>query len=69
LETSELINQRLGYDEMPDGIAAVCILRDGEVVFPSPEERVKVGDRLTLLFEQNRIDDVERFFRVSADYF
>lgn len=69
LETSELINQRLGYDEMPDGIAAVCILRDGKVLFPSPEERVKVGDRLTLLFEENRIDDVERFFRVSADYF
>ena len=69
LETSELINQSLGYDEMPDGIAAVCILRDGEVVFPSPDQRVKVGDRLTLLFEENRIDDVERFFRVSADYF
>ena len=69
LETSELINQSLGYDEMPDGIAAVCILRDGQVLFPSPEERVKVGDRLTLLFEENRIDEVERYFRVSADYF
>ncbi|MEM9739851.1 MAG: TrkA C-terminal domain-containing protein, partial [Pseudomonadota bacterium] len=69
LETSSLINQKLGYDDMPDGIAAVAVLRNDQVVFPSREERIQVGDRLTLLFEESRMEDVERYFRVSAGFF
>ncbi|MEO0817273.1 MAG: Trk system potassium transporter TrkA [Pseudomonadota bacterium] len=69
LETSSLINQKLGYDDMPDGIAAVALLRGDDVIFPSRDQRVQVGDRLTLLFEESRKEDVERFFRVSAGYF
>jgi len=69
LETSSLIDQRLGYDDMPDGISAVAILRGDEVIFPSREHEVQVNDRLTLLFEEGRMEDVERFFRVSAGFF
>lgn len=69
LETSPLIGKNLGYDDMPDGIAAVVLQRGDRTVFPSPKETVQVGDHLTLLFEDERIGDVERFFRVTADYF
>jgi len=69
LETSPLIGRKLGYDDMPDGIAAVVLKRGDDVVFPSSKETVKVGDHLTLLFEEERVGDVERYFRVTADYF
>lgn len=69
LETSTLINQRLGYDDMPDGISAVVLLRGEEVIFPSRQEEVKEGDRVTLLFEEGKKDAVENFFRVSAGFF
>lgn len=69
LETSSLIGRSLGYDDMPDGIAAVCVLRGDEVIFPSPKVEVEVGDHVTLLFEEERVREVEQFFRVSAGFF
>lgn len=69
LETSSLIGRSLGYDEMPDGIAAVVLLRGNDVIFPDPDVKVQVGDRLTLLFEEDKVREIERYFRVSADYF
>lgn len=69
LENSPLIGQNLDYDDMPDGIAAVVLMRGGEIIFPGPDVTVRLGDRITLLFEEERLEDVERFFRASAGFF
>lgn len=69
LDTSSLIGQRLGYDDMPDGVSAVVVLRGDDVIFPSREHEVQSGDRVTLLFEEGQKQAVENYFRVSAGFF
>ncbi len=68
-ETSPLIGQSLGYDELPDGITAVAIRRGDEVIFPSSKTVVEANDRLIVLFEQQMTRSVEEYFRVSAEFF
>jgi len=68
-DTSSLIGQRLGYDDMPDGVSAVVVLRGDDVIFPSREHEVQSGDRVTLLFEEGQKQAVENYFRVSAGFF
>jgi len=68
-ETSTLIGQSLDYDDLPDGITAAAILRGDEVLFPGPGVKVKSDDRLILLFERGMVKKVERYFRVTLEYF
>ena len=67
--TSSLIGQPLGYDDLPDGVTAAAILRGEQVLFPGPNVAVQAEDRLTLLFERDAQKKVEKFFRVSLEYF
>ncbi|WP_084418935.1 Trk system potassium transporter TrkA [Henriciella litoralis] len=69
LETSPLIGKSLGYDDLPKGITAAAILRDGEVIFATPEVRPRANDHVLLFYETTMTSKVEQFFRVSADFF
>ncbi|MEM7768411.1 MAG: Trk system potassium transporter TrkA [Pseudomonadota bacterium] len=68
-DTSPLIGQPLEYDDLPDGITAAAILRGDDVIFPGPGVTVQSSDRLILLFERGMVKKVERYFRVSLEYF
>lgn len=69
LDTSPLIGKSLGYDDLPKGVTAAAILRDGEVIFASPEVSVRANDHVLLFYEASMTSKVEHFFRVSADFF
>ncbi|WP_084393767.1 Trk system potassium transporter TrkA [Henriciella pelagia] len=69
LETSPLIGKSLGYDDMPKGITAAAVLRDGEVVFAGSDVTPRANDHVLLFYEQAMTSKVEQFFRVSADFF
>lgn len=69
LESSPLIGNALGYEELPEGIAAAAIIRDKEVLFPNPALKVRVDDRVILFYEQEMTRKVEQFFRVSPEFF
>ncbi|WP_084396135.1 Trk system potassium transporter TrkA [Henriciella aquimarina] len=69
LETSPLIGKPLGYDDLPKGITAAAILRDGEVIFAAPDVAPKANDHVLLFYEDSLTSKVEQFFRVSADFF
>ncbi len=68
-ENSPLVGQALGYDELKDGITAVAILRDGDVLIPSSRVRIQANDQLTVLFEHTKVREVEKYFRVSTSFF
>jgi len=68
-ETSPLIGQPLDYDDLPDGITAAAIVRGNDVLFPGGGVTVRSDDRLVLLFERGMVKKVERYFRVSLEYF
>lgn len=69
LETSPLIGKSLGYDDLPKGITAAAILRDGEIIFAGPDVAPRANDHVLLFYEQVMTSKVEQFFRVSADFF
>ena len=69
LDTSPLIGKSLGYDDLPKGITAAAVLRDGEVIFASSDVTVRANDHALLFYEGSMTSKVEQFFRVSADFF
>lgn len=69
LERSPLIGNALGYDDLPEGITAAAIIRDGDVIFPHPDTKVRAQDRVILFYEQDMTRKVEQYFRVSQEFF
>lgn len=69
LASSPLIGQRIDYDDLPEGITAAAIIRDGRTIFPDEKTVIEVDDRLLIFYEATVTNKVERYFRVSADFF
>jgi len=69
LDTSPLSGKRLDEAVIPDGIVIGAIIRDGDVLQPSPDLTVHTYDRIVLLADITALKHVEHLFRVSADYF
>lgn len=69
LDSSPLIGKPIDYAHMPDGVTAAAVIRDGEIIFPTPGMTVETDDRLLLFYETSATRKVEQFFRVSADFF
>ena len=69
LESSSLIGRAMGYDDLPEGVAAAAIVRDGEVIIANHEVSIRAEDRLIVFYEDNMVRRVEKFFRLSPDFF
>lgn len=69
LESSPLIGNALGYDDLPEGITAAAIVRSGDIHFPRGKLRVKADDHVILFYENHMTRKVEQFFRVSPEFF
>ena len=69
LETSPLVGSCLRDLDLPEGIRIGAMLRDGKVLKPGGETRIKAKDRVVLLATRKAVRDVEQLFRVSIQYF
>ena len=69
LESSSLIGKTLGYDDLPDGVAAAAVIRDGNVIIAGPDVTVRAEDHLIVFYEESMVRKVEKYFRVSPDFF
>lgn len=69
LESSPLIGQNIGYDDLAEGVTAAAVIRGGEILLPSPTLRVKSDDRVIVFYEKHMTRKVEQFFRVSPEFF
>lgn len=68
-DSSDLIGRSLGYDDLPKGMTAAAVIRGEEVLFASSDVKIRAKDHLVLLYEQELVAKVERFFRLSPDFF
>ena len=66
LESSSLIGKTLGYDDLPDGVIAAA---DGNVIIAGPDVTVQAEDHLIVFYEESMVRKVEKYFRVSPDFF
>ncbi|SIQ10252.1 trk system potassium uptake protein TrkA [Rhizobium sp. RU20A] len=69
LDTSPLVGQCLRDLELPDGIRIGALYRDGKVIRPDGETRIRTRDRVVLFASQDAVRHVEQLFRVSIQYF
>ncbi|KJS36401.1 MAG: potassium transporter peripheral membrane protein [Hyphomonas sp. BRH_c22] len=69
LESSSLIGKPLGYDDLPDGVTAAAVIRNDEVIIAGPDVFVQAEDRLIIFYEESMVRKVEKYFRVSPDFF
>lgn len=69
LETSPLVGPTLREAELPDEIRIGTVIREGRILRPDGDMRIKAGDRVVIFALAEAIRKVEQLFRVSLDYF
>ncbi|MCV0396860.1 MAG: Trk system potassium transporter TrkA [Rhizobiaceae bacterium] len=69
LETSPLVGPALRDLSLPDGIRIGAVYRDGQVLKPSGEMKIRAKDRVVIFALGKAVKQVEQMFRVSLEFF
>lgn len=69
LETSPLVGSPLRELELPSGMRIGAIYRDGVVLKPNGQMRIKAKDRVVIFAMTEAVKQVEQLFRVSLEFF
>ncbi|MND69719.1 Trk system potassium uptake protein TrkA [compost metagenome] len=69
LETSSLVGAPLRDLDLPEGLRIGAIYRDGQVIQPNGNVRIKPRDRVVIFATADAIKHVEQMFRVSLEFF
>jgi trk system potassium uptake protein TrkA len=69
LETSSMVGAPLRDLELPPGLRIGAIYRDGKVIKPNGDVRIKPKDRVVLFATAETVKQVEQMFRVSLEFF
>ncbi|MEX0287323.1 MAG: Trk system potassium transporter TrkA [Paracoccaceae bacterium] len=69
LSTSPMAGQMLSDIDFPEGALIGGILKNGEVVRPSGNLRIEVGDVVAIFAISGDVPEVERLLQVSIDFF
>ena len=69
LQTSPLLEQPLRDAHLPDGILIGAVARDGKIIRPTGDTRIRAEDRIILLARSDQLRAAEQMFRVSAEFF
>lgn len=68
-ETASIINIPLEELKLSDGIMIGVIVRDGKILMPRPDLKIKPSDHVIILAAQNETKKVEKLFMVQVDLF
>ena len=69
LDTSPLVGKPLREIDLPEGIRIGVVYREGKIIRPDGQTRIKAKDRVVLLASAAAVKQVEQMFRVSLEYF
>ncbi|MDF1779192.1 MAG: Trk system potassium transporter TrkA [Rhizobiaceae bacterium] len=69
LDTSPIVEKVLRELDLPPGIRIGAIYRDGHVLLPDGDSKIKTNDRVVLLAKTESVRHVEQLFRVSLEFF
>ncbi len=69
LETSPLVGPPLRDLDLPEGMRLGAIYRDGQVMKPSGDLKIKPKDRVVIFAMAKAVKQVEQMFRVSLEFF
>jgi K+ transport systems, NAD-binding component len=66
MRASGATGKKLSELRLPSEIRIGSISRDGKVVIPTASDTIEVGDRITLLGDQNKLEDVKKRFYIQS---
>lgn len=69
LETSPLVGPPLRDADLPAGMRVGAVYRDGKVIKPDGNLRIRPKDRVVIFAMATEVRQVEQFFRVSLEFF
>ena len=69
METSSLVGVPLRELVLPEGLRIGAIYRDGKVLLPAGDLRIKPKDRVVIFAAAEAVKHVEQMFRVSFEFF
>ncbi|PWL17851.1 Trk system potassium transporter TrkA [Falsochrobactrum shanghaiense] len=69
METSTLVGVPLRDLDLPEGLRIGAIYREGKVIQPNGDVRIKPKDRVVIFAVSDAIKHVEQMFRVSFEFF
>jgi trk system potassium uptake protein TrkA len=69
LETSPLVGPPLRDADLPAGMRIGAVYRDGQVLKPDGNLRIRPKDRVVIFAMASEVRQVEQFFRVSLEFF
>ena len=69
LETSPLVGPPLRDADLPAGMRIGAVYRDGQVLKPAGDLRIRPKDRVIIFAMAAEVRQVEQFFRVSLEFF
>jgi trk system potassium uptake protein TrkA len=69
LSTSPIAGQLVRETDFPAGVLVGAVMKGGEVVKPTPDTRIEVGDVIALFSMAGDVPEVERLLQVSIDFF
>ncbi|EFG2587062.1 Trk system potassium transport protein TrkA, partial [Escherichia coli] len=69
LETSPLVGSPLRDLDLPSGMRIGAVYRDGVVLKPDGQLRIKAKDRVVIFAMAEAVKQVEQMFRVSLEFF
>lgn len=66
MRASGATGKKLSDLRLPSEIRIGTISRDGKVMIPTASDTIEVGDRITLLGDQNKLEDVKKMFYIQS---
>ncbi len=69
LETSQIVQAPLKDLKFPKGALLGAIVRNGDVIIPSGNDQVQVGDRICIFTAKQSLKKVEKLTTVAVGYF
>ncbi|MCR8723450.1 Trk system potassium transporter TrkA [Frigidibacter sp. ROC022] len=69
LSTSPIAGQLVRETDFPAGVLVGAVMKDGEVIKPTGDTRIEVGDVIVLFSMAADVPEVERLLQVSIDFF
>ena len=69
LETSSIVNKEIENLNLPSGVIIGAIVRQDQILIPTPDTVIKPLDRVILLSTIGQIKKVEKMFSVRLEFF
>ncbi len=68
-DASKIVNTAISEIDLPDGVIIAAIVREEQVILPTPDEAIRSEDHIIVMAPQRQTQNVEKMFSIQVDLF